>query len=579
MNFRTIKISPVVLFVYNRPWHTEQTLNALVQNELADQSVLYIYADGPKENATDEEMQKIEEVKEVISSKKWCKEVHIIKAETNKGLAESIITGVTEIVNQYGKVIVLEDDIVTSKGFLKYMNDALELYKEEDKVYHISGYMFPVKGKLPETFFNRQTSCWGWATWAKQWNQLETSPKKLMKKLEERNLVKEADIDGTNQFIIQLQSNINGTMKTWAVLWHFSVFLNNGLCLHPRKSLVKNIGLDNSGENCGTTSLFNVIPVESISLKKIKIKDYKKVYAELKDFYQPRSKNHSFNTFKNKISLLIPSNVKHKIKLYTNKSFKESELRKITDEKEAEMERLRIQNLPRFTETDIDFLNKRIHIVDIASFSFMRKEIFDQQIYKFDAHTEEPYIIDCGSNIGLSIMYFKSLYPAAEIVGFEPDDKVFEALERNIKSFNLFNVELIKKACWNKETTLKFYSEGADGGRVAKDFDTEQIIEVETIRLRNFLHRKVDFLKIDIEGAEAIVLEDCSELLANVEKIFVEYHSFIGKEQKLPELLTILKAARFRLHISSPGLISKNPYLELNTYSQMDNQLNIYGFR
>ena len=177
-------------------------------------------------------------------------------------------------------------------------------------------------------------------------------------------------------------------------------------------------------------------------------------------------------------------------------------------QKEAEIEKLRIQNLPRFTETEIDFLNKKIHIVDIASFNFIRKEIFDQQIYKFKADTEVPYIIDCGANIGLSIIYFKQLYPDAEIVGFEPDDKVFKALQHNMEAFNFSNVELIKKACWNEETTLKFYSEGADGGRVAKEFDTDQIIEVETIRLRKFLDRKVDFLKIDIEGAEVQVLAD-----------------------------------------------------------------------
>jgi FkbM family methyltransferase len=171
------------------------------------------------------------------------------------------------------------------------------------------------------------------------------------------------------------------------------------------------------------------------------------------------------------------------------------------------------------------------------------------------------------------------LYPNSKIIGFEPDDKVFKALEQNIKSFNLSDVELIKKACWNEETTLKFYSEGADGGRVAKDFDKEQIIEVQTIGLRKFLDKKVDFLKIDIEGAEVEVLHDISDLLVNVEKIFVEYHSFVEKEQMLPEIFATLKGAGFRLHVSSPGLISLSPFLKLNTYADMDNQLNIYGFR
>ena len=111
------------------------------------------------------------------------------------------------------------------------------------------------------------------------------------------------------------------------------------------------------------------------------------------------------------------------------------------------------------------------------------------------------------------------------------------------------------------------------------DSDTGKIIEVETIRLRDYLIRKVDFLKIDIEGAENEVIEDIKDLLHHVERIFVEFHSFNNKEQMLPEILAILKNAGFRLHISSPGLVSKNPFVKLNSYANMDNQLNIYGFR
>jgi FkbM family methyltransferase len=171
------------------------------------------------------------------------------------------------------------------------------------------------------------------------------------------------------------------------------------------------------------------------------------------------------------------------------------------------------------------------------------------------------------------------LFPDSEIVAFEPDDKVFDVLQLNIKAFNLTNVALIKKACWHSETVLNFFSEGADGGRAASEFDEKDIIQVETIRLRKFLNNKVDFLKIDIEGAENEVLHDIHDLLHNVERLFVEFHSFVGREQMLPEILTILKRADFRLHISSPGLISKNPFIQLNTYANMDNQLNIYGFR
>jgi FkbM family methyltransferase len=421
---------------------------------------------------------------------------------------------------------------------------------------------------LPETFFYKQTSCWGWGTWAKKWNQLEKSALKLHQQLVETGKIKYADIDGTNQFLNQLKANMDGALKTWAVLWHFSVFLKNGLSLHPRRSLVTNIGMDDTGENCGITNIFKVEAFENVHVKKIAIKDYKKVYKYLKRFYGTDNKLNVLNSTGSKIKSLIPFKIKHRIKTLTNKNYKEEE-----------REKLRIQNLPRFTETEINFLDKKIKIADNASFHFIKKEIFDQQIYKFNCATGTPYIIDCGANIGLSIIYFKQLFPKAEITGFEPDDRIFNVLQHNVEVFNLSNVDLIKKACWNKKTTLQFYSEGADGGRAAKDFDTNNLIEVETTRLRKYLNRKVDFLKIDIEGAESVVLEDCKDLLINVKNLFVEYHSFFNQEQYLPEILTIMKDAGFRLHVTAPGLTSQNPLVRLNDYLGMDNQLNIYGFR
>jgi hypothetical protein len=282
-------LAPIVLFVYNRPRHTEQTLNALMQNELADQSILYIYADGPKKSDTKDQLKNHAEVSQLIRAKKWCKEVHIIESSKNKGLAVSIIEGVTEIVNKYGKIIVLEDDLLTSNGFLKFMNEALNLYESEKKVMHISGYMYPVNKRLPKTLFFGQTSCWGWGTWDSRWKYLETSPKILMNQLESGNKINSADIDGTNQFIEHLKANINGTLNTWAVLWHFSVFLRDGLCLHPGNSLVSNIGMDNSGANCNETDLFEVKLVQNIRVKKIKIEDSTYIYKYLKQFYSPSS--------------------------------------------------------------------------------------------------------------------------------------------------------------------------------------------------------------------------------------------------------------------------------------------------
>lgn len=243
------------------------------------------------------------------------------------------------------------------------------------------------------------------------------------------------------------------------------------------------------------------------------------------------------------------------------------------------MEKDRLQNLPRYTQTTTNLLGNAIKLPDTASYLFMYDEIFNKEIYKFNSDNEDMLILDCGANIGLSIIYFKKIFPNATVIGFEPDEKIFDVLEYNIKSLELSNVQLFKKACWSKETTLQFVSEGADAGRTATDSDKENIISVETIRLKDFIDKKVSFLKIDIEGAEYEVLRDAAENLTNVKNIFVEYHSFVGQEQKLPEILTILKNAGFRLHISAPGLVSANPYVSISKYAGMDNQLNIFGYR
>ena len=188
-------LAPIVLFCYNRPWHTQQTLDALSKNDLADDSNLYIYCDGPKLGIGIKALADIEETRNIVKTENRFKSITIVESESNNGLADSIIHGVTEIVNRYGKIIVLEDDIVTSPGFLTYMNDALEVYKGEEKVMHISGYMYPVKKKLPDTFFIRPTSCWGWATWKRAWDCFEKNVDKQIKEIEQIKGWQEFTID------------------------------------------------------------------------------------------------------------------------------------------------------------------------------------------------------------------------------------------------------------------------------------------------------------------------------------------------------------------------------------------------
>lgn len=243
----------------------------------------------------------------------------------------------------------------------------------------------------------------------------------------------------------------------------------------------------------------------------------------------------------------------------------------------------RISSLPRFSGGQTDLIGAQIKFSDSFSFLQAYTEIFKQKVYHFTTTSASPYIIDCGSNIGLSIIYFKSLYPQAQIVGFEPDPNLFEILKFNLKQFNITNVELHKKAILDSAQWVSFHSQGGSSGQVLTDGANTKgannsVIEVEAVSLKPFLHTKVDFLKIDIEGAEYRVLESIKDSLHLVDKLFIEYHSFSDAPQNLSHLLEILHQANFRYYIY-PAMEKDQPFQGVESMIGMDMQLNIYAIR
>ena len=270
-----MSLAPIVLFVYNRPQHTKMTLEALAKNDLASGSILYIYADGPKQHATNDQLSKIEETRNVIKNATGFSEVIITEAETNNGLANSIVKGVTEVVNKHGKIIVLEDDLITSKGFLKYMNDALDIYENESKVMHVSGYVYPAKlsDDTEQTFFANILSCWGWATWARAWKHYEHNPDVHISHFNTPEAIKKFNIEGHADYYHQLVLNQEGKLYTWAVKWYASWLFNDGYSLFPYKSLTKNIGFDNSGTNSKGDSQFNPRLTDYVVVEKKNIQE------------------------------------------------------------------------------------------------------------------------------------------------------------------------------------------------------------------------------------------------------------------------------------------------------------------
>ena len=250
-----MKTSPIALFVYNRPNLTRHVLLALRKNKLFRSSKLFIFSDGPKDNDSDKSVIK---VRNVLSHYNNLKNINITLNKDNKGLSTSIITGVSNILSDFKSVIVLEDDLITSTYFLKYMNTGLSLYEKETDVASIHSYFYPVNSinQLPNYFFLKGADCWGWATWRDRWDLFENNPDKLLNKINSMNLSYEFSLEKRAGFYNMLKDTCKGKIDSWAIRWHASMYLQNKLTLYPKVSFIHNIGNDGSGTHKAKTDSF-----------------------------------------------------------------------------------------------------------------------------------------------------------------------------------------------------------------------------------------------------------------------------------------------------------------------------------
>ncbi|NUN70027.1 MAG: glycosyltransferase family 2 protein [Bacteroidetes bacterium] len=234
-------LAPIALFAYSRPEHTRRTVEALQANAMAQDSDLFVFSDAAKDPSV---RSGVEAVRRYIGSITGFRTLTIVERERNMGLAASIIDGVTSLTDSHGSVIVVEDDLVTSPYFLQYMNEGLQMYRDDEQVISIHGYVYPVRTPLPESFFIRGADCWGWATWKRGWDLFEHDGRMLLQKLKEQRLDHAFDWDGTYGNIRMLERQIAGKVNSWAIRWHASAFLQGRLTLYPGTSLVRNIGGD-----------------------------------------------------------------------------------------------------------------------------------------------------------------------------------------------------------------------------------------------------------------------------------------------------------------------------------------------
>lgn len=283
--------APILLFTYNRLSHTQRCVEALLKNHLSSESELFIYSDAAKDIA---QQESVKEVRNFIHTIQGFKAITIIERDKNWGLAKNIIDGVTTQVNRYGKVIVLEDDLVVAPFFLQFMNEALETYKDEPKIGHIQACDFTQDPSLPDTFLIKFTGSWGWATWDRAWKHFNPNGKELLQEMQKRQLTHAFDMNGKYGFTRMLRRQIEGKNNSWAIRWNASLFLKDILSLNVGRSLVQNEGFDGSGTNCGGGGLYAsnlymqqlpVIPISPIEENLKARQAYIRYYARTNSFW------------------------------------------------------------------------------------------------------------------------------------------------------------------------------------------------------------------------------------------------------------------------------------------------------
>ncbi len=252
------ELAPIVLFVYNRPWHTEQTVKSLKENKFAAESDLVIYSDSAK---SEKDKYAVKKVRDFVEKITGFKSIQIIKRKDNFGLAGSVISGINEIFQNYNKAIVIEDDIVSSKNFLHFMNEALKIYEDDERIFSVSGYTFPIKipkDYIDSTFISYRSSSWGWGTWKDRWLKVDWEIKDYGEFIKDKNAQMLFNRGGED-LTPMLHSQKNSKIDSWAIRWAYAHFKNDAYCVFPVHSKIKNIGTDSSGTHSDTSSKFDVM--------------------------------------------------------------------------------------------------------------------------------------------------------------------------------------------------------------------------------------------------------------------------------------------------------------------------------
>lgn len=276
--------APIALFAYRRPDHLRRTLDALQRNELASSTPLLIFCDGAASAA---DQPAVDAVRRLAAAVTGFASVEVVRQPRNLGLAQSIISGVSAVTAAYGRVIVVEDDLVVAPHFLRFMNDALVRYADDTRIASVNGYMYPLPGTAPDLFFLRDADCWGWATWKRAWDVFDADGPRLLQELQVRGLASFFDFDGGYPYMDMLRDQIAGRNNSWAIRWRASVILADMLSLFPGQSLVHNIGMDGSGEHCSASTVYDThIRMIPVPLTDIPVEHSLEMFQLVREFHR-----------------------------------------------------------------------------------------------------------------------------------------------------------------------------------------------------------------------------------------------------------------------------------------------------
>lgn len=570
--------TPILFLIFNRIDTTSRVFEKIKE---AKPPRLYIASDGPRLHKDGESDIVKKTRKMVLDGIDWGCEVKTLFRDENLGCGKAVSSAITWFFENEPEGIILEDDCLPSKSFFSYCETLLDYYRDNKCVMHISGDQFVADfDNCYSYYFAKIQHVWGWASWADRWKQYKFD----LKDYDEKNVEKFSENKNVqNYWRVILNKMKKHEIDTWDYQWAFKVVEMDGLCINPSKNLISNIGF---GENSTHTSDKDN-PLANMQVYEIETIIHPKVVSinqTAVDYIYKHHFNINFDSdFKENKNLfilkkIIHFNIKKIVMLNKYLIFIKKIYKKMFKKKNRCYDNIfeKYKNKRRFVEEKITLGMDTLKVPDVVSFAYQVREIFSNEIYKFKSEKQNPLIYDCGANIGTSILYFKQLFPGAKIKAFEADKKIFAVLNENIG--HLKDVEIMHNAVWVNNDVLTFNSEGADGGSLIGDFKEKQ--KVKGIRLRNLLELdgEIDFLKMDIEGAESDVIKDCANSLSNVKNIFIEYHSFKNSEQNLDEILRILKMNGFRYFtetINKPA----NPFIHDDNDDPMDLQVNVFGVK